>query len=109
MRSKYDVLLGDVREMDDSAVSMSTTDRMSVTPNPGEFIYDETEKKLYVGDGETVGGVEVLNGNVSECGPVFPLPLLGFEMLGVVGMQHCFQDVVFGIGENMETLRKQFV
>lgn len=65
MRFKYDVLLGDFREMDDSAVSMSTTDRMSITPNPGEFIYDETEKKLYVGDGETVGGVEVLNGNVS--------------------------------------------
>lgn len=34
-----------------------TADRTSITPVVGELIFDETEKRLYVGDGTTAGGV----------------------------------------------------
>lgn len=43
---------------------MSRTQRLSFTPAPGELIYDTNERKLYVGDGRTVGGVEVSGGMV---------------------------------------------
>ena len=33
--------------------------RTSITPQEGEPVYDLTEKRLYVGDGETVGGIGV--------------------------------------------------
>ena len=35
----------------------TTTDRTSITPLIGEIIYDTTQKVLYVGDGNTPGGV----------------------------------------------------
>lgn len=33
-----------------------TADRLTITPESGELIYDLTEQKLYIGDGITVGG-----------------------------------------------------
>jgi hypothetical protein len=35
----------------------TTAERLTITPLPGELIYDTTLQELYVGDGTTVGGV----------------------------------------------------
>lgn len=43
---------------------MTRAQRLSVTPKDGELIYDTNEEKLYVGNGHTVGGVEVSGGMV---------------------------------------------
>jgi len=40
----------------------TTVQRMAITPDNGEPCWDEDEKKLYVGDGTTAGGVEVAGG-----------------------------------------------
>lgn len=35
----------------------TTVNRLAITPSVGEFVWDKTEKRIYVGDGGTVGGV----------------------------------------------------
>jgi len=42
-----------------------STARLSYTPKVRELIVDLTEKKLYIGDGTTPGGVEITAG--SDC------------------------------------------
>jgi hypothetical protein len=41
------------------------TDRLSITPAEGEPIYTTDEKKLYIGDGSTVGGNAITGGSGS--------------------------------------------
>ena len=40
-------------------------DRSGVTPAEGEFLYTTDEKKLYIGDGSTAGGIAVGGGSIS--------------------------------------------
>ena len=40
-----------------TAKNMSTEERMAIVPSSGQFIWDVTENKLYIGDGSTRGGV----------------------------------------------------
>ena len=42
-----------------TAKSMTSVERMAFTPKAGELIWDTTLQLLYVGDGTTVGGVQV--------------------------------------------------
>jgi hypothetical protein len=42
------------------------SDRSSITPAEGEFIYTTDEKKVYIGDGSTPGGVLVTGGGISS-------------------------------------------
>ena len=58
-RTKIDLVLGEAREMDYSAASMTSADRLATTPAPGELVFDSTDGLLYVGDGATPGGVLV--------------------------------------------------
>lgn len=44
------------------AVSMTTTERMALTPAPGFLIWDTYLEKLFVGDGSTIGGKEIEGG-----------------------------------------------
>lgn len=37
----------------------NTTERLAITPDEGELIYDTQQKRLYAGDGTTAGGVLV--------------------------------------------------
>lgn len=46
----------------------TTTERNTLTPDAGELIYDETVNVVYVGDGSTVGGVEVVTGGTLPTG-----------------------------------------
>ena len=34
----------------------TTSERLSITPLPGELVFDTTAKQLFVGDGSTAGG-----------------------------------------------------
>ena len=38
----------------------TTTARTAITPTEGALVYDTDTKKLYLGDGSTAGGVELL-------------------------------------------------
>lgn len=42
---------------------VSTTDRLLSTPMEREILYDETENKVYFGDGTTVGGLPIGSGS----------------------------------------------
>jgi hypothetical protein len=44
------------------------SNRTSVTPEEGEFIYTTDEKKVYIGDGVTPGGILVTGGGISSVG-----------------------------------------
>lgn len=41
---------------------ITTTDRLTITPDEGELLYDTTNGKIYKGNNSTVGGVEVGGG-----------------------------------------------
>lgn len=41
-------------------------DRTGITPAEGEFLYTTDEKKLYIGDGSTAGGIPVGSGSISN-------------------------------------------
>ncbi len=41
-------------------------DRSSITPSSGELIYTTDEKKLYIGDGSTAGGIAVIKQRFNE-------------------------------------------
>lgn len=41
----------------------TTTARLAIVPMAGELVYDTTEKKLYVGDGTTPGGIDPMLGD----------------------------------------------
>lgn len=43
-----------------------TADRILITPVIGELVYDETEKKLYVGDGTTPGGAPASDFSIED-------------------------------------------
>lgn len=48
-------------------VKMMTTDeRIRTIPDSGDLIYDTTNGNLYVGDGTTVGGVEISDSSLEE-------------------------------------------
>lgn len=40
--------------------------RNSLTPSEGELLLTTDENKLYVGDGSTVGGVEIISSDVDD-------------------------------------------
>lgn len=42
---------------------ITTTDRLTITPEEGELLYDTTNKKIYKGNGSTAGGIEVGGGS----------------------------------------------
>ena len=42
------------------------TNRAGQTPAEGEFLYTTDEKKLYIGDGTTAGGIPVGSGSISN-------------------------------------------
>jgi hypothetical protein len=42
------------------------SNRLSITPEEGEFIYTTDQKKVYIGDGSTAGGVLVTGGGISS-------------------------------------------
>lgn len=48
------------------SVSMTTDERMAITPAPGFLIWDTDLNKLYVGDGSTAGGVEIEGGEIAS-------------------------------------------
>ena len=56
-------------------------DRKKVTPNPGEPIWTTDTKKLYIGDGQTPGGIFIANGTGPQGpqGPVGPMGPRGPE------------------------------
>lgn len=41
------------------AKNMTSEERLAITPDPGQLIYDTTLDLLFVGDGSTEGGVQV--------------------------------------------------
>lgn len=47
------------------APKATTTQRLTITPVQGELVFDTTSNKLYGGDGTTVGGFLIGNGDVS--------------------------------------------
>jgi len=54
-RSKFDVILGEMREVDD-ATPMTSEERQQTVLAPGMTVLDTTTGVLYYGDGETMGG-----------------------------------------------------
>jgi hypothetical protein len=42
----------------------TSSQRLAITPASGELIFDTTQTKLYVGNGSTAGGVEVVAGSI---------------------------------------------
>jgi len=55
MRTKMDVILGEMREMDD-ATPMTSEVRQQTVLAAGQLVLDTTTGVLYYGDGETMGG-----------------------------------------------------
>lgn len=45
-----------------TATPMTAAERMAIVPKPGQLIWDTTLQILYVGDGETQGGIMVEGG-----------------------------------------------
>ena len=41
------------------APKCTTTERMTITPDVGELLFDETLQKFFQGDGTTVGGIPI--------------------------------------------------
>lgn len=41
-------------------------DRLNITPSSGELIYTTDEKKIYIGDGSTVGGLPIIKKRFNE-------------------------------------------
>jgi hypothetical protein len=48
----------------------NTAQRLAITPLPGELIYDTVEKKIYVGDGATAGGVWITGVTAEDAGDI---------------------------------------
>lgn len=70
----------------------ASADRTSITPAQGEPIFTTDTKKLYVGDGTTVGGVEVGGGSSA---PNFAVAVATTEGFGLGD----WSKVTFGQGE----------
>lgn len=45
-----------------TALSMTSAERLAIIPDPGELIWDTTIHVLFVGDGQTQGGIMVEGG-----------------------------------------------
>ena len=72
-----------------------TSDRMAFVPLTGEIIFDSTEKKIYVGDGQTFGGVKISSDLVLENGTILNIPNTSLENSTISGVS---------LGQNLKTL-----
>lgn len=61
-------------------------DRLLFTPLSGELIFDTTEKKIYVGDGLTPGGLKISSDIVLENGNLFNIPNSSLENSTISGV-----------------------
>lgn len=53
------------------------SERLTITPAEGEFIYTTDNKELFIGDGVTVGGNPISGGSMIESDPLFSAWLAG--------------------------------
>ncbi len=72
-----------------------TTDRLAFVPLTGEIIFDTTEKKVYVGDGLTAGGLKISSDLVLEDGTILNIPNSSLENSTISGVE---------LGQNLRTL-----
>ena len=72
-------------------------DRLTITPAEGEFIYTTDDKKVYMGDGVTVGGNLLTGGGGGlETDPIFTAS----DAFGIIGMDITNWNTAFSWGDH---------